>query len=385
MNSNRLAIALLVAVFAAIAVGPLFVPSRIPSKLAHTVPDFGAYWSATRVARAGENAYDEAKLAPLQAPIDPEFPTLMTWAPPWAFALVTPWSLLDFPEARWLWMLFQLIAIVLAATLLWRVYDGDANHVHGAWVFAFTFYPTLQLVSLGQMSVFTLLAMTGFLYFQKIGWRFASGFGFCLTLVKPHNVLIFAIAFVIWCLMRRRWREFFGALTGVLLLTAIAVALFPNLFFMYRETMADRPPNMYMSPTVGTVLRIVFGPDRFWLSFVAVVLLGIAVALLTIGRLRKPETDWDWNWPVLTPWLLFGSVLASPYGWVYDQVVLVVPLLAIASRPLKRGSLWLLVHFTLTGICIAIYAAGGQEFHLLWLAPVYFILFVIADRLNPRP
>jgi hypothetical protein len=80
------------------------------------------------------------------------------------------------------------------------------------------------------------------------------------------------------------------------------------------------------------------------------------------------------------PVVLFVSYLASPYGWVYDQVLFLVPLtqlLAVASRkqpgwfvPILAGSVGL------TGICLGLHRAGFREVTFAWLAPVTFLLYL---------
>jgi hypothetical protein len=89
------------------------------------------------------------------------------------------------------------------------------------------------------------------------------------------------------------------------------------------------------------------------------------------------------------PVVLFVSYLTSPYGWVYDQILFLVPLtrllaLATARRP-AGVTPTLGVVAAITAVCLALNAAGFQEFTFIWLAPLSLGLCLLAPgAIAPR-
>jgi hypothetical protein len=132
------------------------------------------------------------------------------------------------------------------------------------------------------------------------------------------------------------------------------------------------------------LLRLAFGAERFWLVLLPTAL-GLVWAVWYYARYRRgtrpaAARTAGWDWAERLPIVLFVSYLASPYGWVYDQVLFLIPLtqlLATASRerpswfvPILAGSLGL------TGICLGLHGAGFREVTFAWLAPVTFVLYL---------
>jgi hypothetical protein len=357
---------------------PLAFPSFVPNALGHRVEDFGAYWCAARVAREGGNPYDASQLKPLEAQIDPtRNDPLITWSPPWAVSLVIPHSGFPFPAARVSWMIFQLLALAGCGAVLWRRYGGSEDRIGVAWLVTFSFYPTLQLIGLGQMSLFALAGIVGFLEWHK---RFPILAGACLalTFVKPHNVIPFGVAVMVWVVWSRQWKIVIGGISALTLWTLAALAVNPSFFSHYRDTMSANPPGMMMPPTVGTLLRLAFHADQsLWIQFIPTAIGAVWAAGYAI---RNRE---QWYWPDAAQPLLFASVLCSPYGWIYDAVILLVPILAVSAHGLKRPILWLVGYFVLTGVGLANFAWGGEEVNLVWLPWVLLAGWWVNRKSNP--
>jgi hypothetical protein len=130
-------------------------------------------------------------------------------------------------------------------------------------------------------------------------------------------------------------------------------------------------------------LRMIFGEDRFWLSFVP------PLAGMIWGAWYYLLNRSQWNWCDRLPVVVFVSLLTSPYGWVYDQVLLLIPLtqvLALAAdrRPKVFFPIVLAVT-TLTVCCFGLHSAGLREFTFLWHAPLAFVLYLIARRVVLQP
>jgi hypothetical protein len=379
VNRNAITLLCLGLLGAALVVGPVLRPNLVPPKLAHSVEDFGAYWCAARIWQSGGNPYDAEALRPLEQAIDPDrVAPIITWSPPWAISIVAPLTAFEFPAARWLWMLFQLVALAGCAAVIWRVYDGDADRIGLAWLLAFGFYPTLQLVALGQMSLLTLMAVTGFLAWVDRR-PLLAGACLALILVKPHNVVPFGIAFLVWAVRTRNWRTVAGGLGAVAVWTAAIVAINPFSFSLYRETMAANPPGMMKPPTVGTFLRIFFGLEHsLWPQFVPT----IVAAVWAAGYATWSRRTWEWK--AATPALLFAGVLGSPYGWVYDSVVLLVPILSAATRVVSKPRIVIGAYLAVTAVCVVGYGMGWEEVTFVWLPWLVFFSWCLSSK-GPPP
>ena len=369
MSRNAVTVFALGLLGAVLILGPILRPGIVPPKLAHTVEDFGAYWCAAKVWQSGGNPYDAETLRPLERAIDPtRAEPIITWSPPWAISLVAPFTAFEFPTARWLWMLAQLVGVAGCTAVIWRQYGGSPDRVGVAWLLAFTFYPTLQLNALGQMSVLTLMAITGFLAWDERR-PFTAGACLALVLVKPHNAIPFGIAFLIGAVWHRKWRCVVGGVMTVAVWTAVIFAVNPESFTVYRDAMTANPPGMMKPPTLGTYLRMALGAEHsLWPQFVPTVTAAVWAGWYAWEYRRY------WNWFDRAPALLFASVLGSPYGWVYDSVVLLVPILAVAARGVTRPLTWLVGYFAVTGFCVFGYAMGWEEVTFVWI-PWFFFLW----------
>jgi hypothetical protein len=88
-----------------------------------------------------------------------------------------------------------------------------------------------------------------------------------------------------------------------------------------------------LSPTIGSVLRVLIGPQYFRLQFVPV-FLGLGWLLIRWYRNRQ-----RWDWVFQAPPLLLASFLSAPYGgWPFDLVVLLLPVLQSAIAAGRRGA-----------------------------------------------
>lgn len=359
-----------------LAVGALR-PGALAAGRATTVEDFGAYWTGTVVNLRGQNAYDPGTLAPLQAAIEPDRPAVLpAWSPPWTFAALAPFAPLDFATARWAWLFVQLGTVIGSATALWRLYRGPDDRLVWSWALALLWYPTVQMLGLGQHSSLVLLGVVGWLACLAGGRGFVAGLFLGLVLVKPQNLHLLGLLTAVWALDRRAWGFLAGGLLSAAVLTAGAAGPNPAVFAQYRDALTGRPPAEMVTPTLGTLLRLAFGPERFWLAFTP----AVAAAVWGLWYYRKHRAKWDW--PTRLPLVLFVSYLTSPYGWVYDQVLFLIPLIQVAAGAARKGRTALLavvaVTAAVTAACVILFAAKVQEFSFVWLAPLALVLYLAA-------
>src|SRR5713101_5883396 len=262
--------------------------------------DFVEYWAAGRLNAQGENPFDGAKLLPLEKEAGREtFPVdssgheaaVMMWNPPWTLPVVMPIGLLDARLSQLLWLLLNLAVIVFCADWAWRYYQGPAAYRWLAWALAFTFVPTFIVLRAGQIGPLILLGIVGFLHYERKGQLFLAGAACVLIAIKPHLLFLFWIALVLWAvdgMLSRpqldqgstawpipgprkhgtRWMVLLGGIVTGLIATAIAIFCNPSVCQQYWHALTHHPPEEWVSLTIGSILRLLLGENRFWLQFV---------------------------------------------------------------------------------------------------------------------
>lgn len=372
----------LVAVGGIIALG-VASPEMLKTANTMRVEDFGAYWTATKVNQRGSDAYRAENLLPLQQEIEPDrTEPLAAWSPPWTSAVMDPLARLDYAVARWAWRFLQIATLFLATTLLWRTYGGAPERLIWMWCCSLAWYPSLQMLGLGQHSNLVLLGAAGWIAGLAAGCPFLAGMMLSLTLVKPQNLYLLGLLAAVWAIDRRQWQAVAGGICGTIAMSVVVAIQNPDVFTQYFDALGSRPPTTTIPPTIGMLLRLTFGWDRFWLSF-----LPPAGGLIWAAWYYLCHRA-DWDWSVRGPLVVLVSCITSPYGWVYDQVLFLIPLAVVLSRlshrrdGLSRG---VMAVIGLTGVCLLLHQAGLRELTFVWLAPLCLTLYLLAGGADNRP
>jgi hypothetical protein len=344
--------------------------------------DYVEYWSAGKLNLTGGNPFDPAQLLILQRSTGKAGEeAVMMWNPPWTLALVMPFGLLPYPLSRTAWLLFNLLIVFGCASTLWRLYEGPSEKVWIAWCVAFTFIPVIDALRKGQTGILLLLGVTGFLYFVQRRRLGLAGISLALLAIKPHVLYIFAMAAVIWAIDRRAWRVIFGLVGSLLAGTALAWLANPEVFQQYFYAAANYPPRDWATPTLGGVLRLLFGPEKFWLQFLPPAL---GSAWFLGFEWRRHRGDWDWT--ARAPKIILVSLLTTAYGWSFDQPAALVAILPtsllVLQRPRERASL--LITGAYASIVVLMLLLRGNDFSLFWLAPAILAWYLFSSRLNQR-
>lgn len=373
---NRLTAVATAGIFA-VAVAALVLdavrPGTFRGSVARVVPDFGVYFPAAQLAANGKNPYDYALLAEAEAKVDANNDPLPAMSPPWALATLVPLTPFAFEPARVAWFFLNLGILTACGGVLWKLYDGDPSKAAFGPLLAVVGYPAIQALGLGQFSAYTLAGLVLFVSADKAGRPLLAGFGLAFLLVKPQTQVVVAVVVGLWILDHRAWRILLGAGIGVGVLSVLIGFANPAIFGEYVESLrAARPPDAFRPPLPGTLLRLAFGWDRFWLTFLPLPI-GLAWGVWWYVRNRA-----NWNWTERMPVLAIVSYLASPYGWAYDHLVFLFAVVSLAARASRRpGPATLLVVAAWVGMVVyyrVMIANRFDEFHWAWVPPVLLIL-----------
>jgi hypothetical protein len=319
--------------------------------------DFIATWSAARLTLAGKaaEAYDLAAITGEQLKAVGAMQGRYPWAyPPTYFLLVAPLGFLTYLQAMAIWLLATLVAylasiraiqpgrvaMLLAAAspfALWNSLDGQNGFLTAALIGGI-------LVNLDRRPVL-------------------AGILLGLLTWKPH----FGILFPIVLALTGRWRCFAAAAITTLMLVGASLALFGvdtwRAFFAALQTQGDlylnRGPGFSWGRMQSVLTLVRFAGGGMTLAWVAH---GMA-ACAAMGFVC-----WLWLRPVRyelkAAALSAAALLATPYLFQYDLVVLSVPVAFLLRDGRSAGfipgerSLMVVLAFAmfgLTGMPVAVF------------------------------
>jgi hypothetical protein len=308
--------------------------------------DYIAYWAAGRLNATGGDPYKHDEVLALQQSVGwRELRPRMIWYPPWAMPLLMPFGVLPYPVSRYLWFVVSFGLLLICTDWLWRTSGGAKSRRWLALVIAITFVPSVAVLAAGQISVICLLGVLLFLHFVRREQWIAAGAATALIAIKPQLLFLFWIALFLWIVWTRRWAVLGGAVAALTALMAVAWLANPHVLTQYVYESQANPPDYWITPTVGSILRLAFGWERTWLGLIAPAV-GL-VWVLVYWRARHSQ----WCWEKQMPWVLLMSLVTAVFAWMFDQVVLLVVVIP-ALIWLGRSGLTLRMFFSVMGYAL---------------------------------
>jgi hypothetical protein len=307
---------------------------------AYTRPleDFVAYWTAGHLLLAHKNPYSLAEVFQSQRLLGWTEPIpLVALNPPWALPLFAPLGLFNSYALAWLtWVLVLTILIAWSSRLLMNLFFQDlliteiSDTPFHRILFAFTFYPVLLALKFAQTSSLVLLGISAFLFFESKQRPYLAGAFLCLAAMKPNLIYLVWLALLSWSVKYRRWKILVSATAAITLFTGIALLLDPKALAEYREVGAG-PLKYLLLPGVAGAVRTLFGGhSTFWLQFAPPVL-GMTWFAMYWRKHRK-----NWVWVERMPALVTASLLTTAWGYLFDQSLLAIPIIALAAGQGKK-------------------------------------------------
>lgn len=345
----------------------------------HMGRDFIAYWSAGRLLLTGNNPYSPEQLLAIQKTVGWTYEKpLLIYNPPWIFVFFLPFCLLKYTMGKFIWFLFNLGLIFVCADWAWRFYGGPNKARWYAPIVAFIFIPTLFLLKVGQIDAIILLGLLGFLHFEKQNKTFLAGMFTLLIAIKPQILFLFWLAFLFWIFNREKWSAMLGCLTAFLISMSLPIIYDPDIISQFINIIANQSPAyLYISHTIGSMLRLFFGSELHWLQF-APTILG---ALWFLFYWRKHKKTWEWSQEM--PLILFVSLLTTFYGWHNDYVILLLPALQIASliiRTKEHRKISLAITLYLSVNCVALVMDYLWGYLMVLIIPLLFGPYLILRK-----
>jgi hypothetical protein len=327
--------------------------------------DFVSYWAGARLAVDGNpaGAYDLALHRSVELGAIPLRGALPFPYPPCFLLLLAPFGLLSYPLAAFAWVLLG-FAAYCAALRRW----APAM----TWL-ALSFPPLLVNVVTGQAG-FLVAAL--FIGGMKLLPRrpIAAGILLGLLVVKPQLGLVLPLAL----LAGREWRALAGAAcssAGLVLLSILVFGWAPYQAWLGNAGLiasiaSEGLAGWHRMASVYGALRMAgLASGAAW-AVHGIVALAAAGAASLIWY-RRPGVE------VRAGALAAATALASPYLFVYDTLILVVPFLWLIGRGRHRpllGLVWAILFLAL--VQVAGWSGGPN---LLPLAPIVLLCLILLE------
>ncbi len=282
------------------------------------------YWSAGQLLIRHQNPYDASSVIGLERQQGyTEDRPLVVRTPPWSLFIFLPLGLLNAFSGWLLWISASLASLILAMRLCWRMF-GQADDLRSIFlVVGYTFAPVLACLLAAQIGFVLLLGIVLFLALEARR-PFLAGAALILPFTKPHLLVFFWLAFLLWIVVRKKFAVAGGFAVALFFATILALVFDPNIFKCYRDMLHTAAIEGEFIPTFSGVLRLMFFRHSFKAQFIPT-LLGL---IWCVWFCVKNMSKWDWRHHGLT--VMVVSILTSPYGWLTDEVVLLPAVLFAA-------------------------------------------------------
>jgi hypothetical protein len=293
--------------------------------------DFVSFWAAAKLALTGNaaGAYDYHVLQPVQLSVAAFAGELPFPYPPIFLLLLAPFALLPYAVGMAAWT---------AATFAGYIASTRVLFPTSRWIAA-AFPPLLANSFVGQNAFLTAaIYMLGLALLPRK--PFMAGLVLGCLVIKPQLGLLLPLAFI----AARQWRTIAGAavtsvsalLAGVALYGLSTTTAWLDQMPYYVQLAQTGTVGWHKLASVNAALRhagVDAAPAMAMHGLVAV------IAAAAVWRTWSSNSSWGAKGAVLAA----ATMLVSPYVYLYDSLLLVVPFLWLAqtkSSPILVGTLW---------------------------------------------
>lgn len=345
--------------------------------------DYIQYWSSWRLLREGQNPYDPSVIYQFQqhAGLQEAGPR-MFWCPPWALILMQPVvSIHDLATSQFYWMKFCLfffgISVIAVYAYLRKFLTKPLHHLL-VLGFGFGMPQVWDLTLSAQISIVLLIWFLISLYFLENKNLLLAGIALAPLTIKPHLFYLVWI-YLLWnLLINKEWRVPIGMFIGLLMLIVSSEIIMPGSVsfwlktFEFSETDSIAVPRgSWTCATLPSILRLLLDAQNPSLNVIVPGVFGICL----IWDLMKENIEISLKGVCLL--LLPLSLLTAPYGWFFDEVVL-LPLsmvLCVSILQLTQNALRFLLAIGYIGATLGaliMYLYFTQWQHQLWWVSMWF-------------
>lgn len=332
--------------------------------------DFIEYWAAGQQLVHGADPYDPAAILRIEraAGLDGNQPKV-SFSPPVAFFLVVPLGYVGAKTGLILWLLALVACLSASIYLLWILQGRPDNRIH---LLGYLFAPSLACLKAGQLGIFLLTGVVLFLYLHR-SRPFLAGAALLPCALKPHMFLPFAFALLLWVVSRKSYYILAGFTATLLASCALTLSFDRHVWSQYIQMMRLTGVLEAWIPTLSVSFRFLIDRNAVWLQFLPEA--NACVWALWYFWARRGR----WNWMDHGLLLLLVSTMCAPYGWFFDETLLLPAVLAGLYRTVdsRRSAVPLAL---IAGIALVETLASVQMTspYYLWTTPAWLAWYLYA-------
>lgn len=334
--------------------------------------DYVQYWAEGRQALAHSNPFDANAILRLEQSAGPGRTEVeLSGSPPLVLLLAAPVALFSAKTGLIVWFAAMFAALSTSLWILWMLLGRPDTLLY---LFAFLFAPAIACLQCGQISLLFLFSILLFLYFLESRPWLAGASLIPLTL-KPHLFLPFAVALLLWIVSRRAY----GVLVGFAVALGVSLAavfyLDPSAWPQYVQMMKSQNLIADFVPTLSETMQRLIAPQLVWLRFLP----EAAACAWAAWYFRARRTQWDWMDQGMVTLLV--SCLCVPYGFFFDECILLPALLVGMLRARRSGrSLWPLWIVGAAALVECLSMVPVTSLFYLWTTPAWLLWYVYANK-----
>jgi hypothetical protein len=335
--------------------------------------DFIAYWTAGQLAVHHQNPYDAEATFKIETAHGRSISggALVMRNPPTGLLLALPLGFMSVGLSAFLWTAAQVLCIVVSVRMIWSLHGRPPGHRN---LLGYSFGPAVICLMPGQTSLFVLLGLVLFLRSHQ-SRPFWAGASLWLCALKPHLLLPFAVALLVWIIAKKKYPILIGLVSSLAVSAIVASAVSKNVWTNYRHMMTTSGIDQEFLPCLSSILRVL--TNHYWAQYLP----AAAGCIWALYYLRKHIGGWDWLHHGSL--LILVSLFVAPYEWFTDTAIALPALLAAVYVCRSRA---LLATLALASAAVEIQLLYGFSFHsrtYLWLAPAWLAWYLLAIKGAP--
>jgi hypothetical protein len=293
---------------------------------------------------------------------------------------------LSFLAQAEIWVAFSLLMYFGCVYLLWKTCGGLRSHGRLVAIAAIAYPPLFHFFMRGQISAVILVCFTAAYFAFRSGREWLAGICLGLLVLKPQ----FLVAIPLVLLLGQSWR----ALSG-LIISATAQLGYAYIYFGRSVMRAyvvmllhgAREPGsteLSLSPLQMHSLRsfweiLLPWPTAVWALYILSSLAVVSVAAAIWKSSSSLSLD------IRFSALILAAVLVNPHIYIYDLLVLTVPLLLLADWALRNASHPLapaVASLLYLVFILPLFGPVSRWTHLQLSVPVFVALLAVLSRMS---
>jgi hypothetical protein len=336
--------------------------------------DIVSYWAAGQQLADHANPYDADAILRIErsAGFPGSSTALIMRNPPPALLFALPLGFIGLQTGALMWAVTLIACLIASVRMLWNMHGRPKDYLH---FLGYTFGPALACVLAGQTSLFALLGIVLFLRLHRTR-PILSGVSLWLCALKPHLFLPFGIVLLAWIIITKSYRVLVGFALALGGSCAIVFCFDPLAWAHYHRMMSTSGIGREFIPCLSVALRLGLDPDAIWLQYTPTIL----ACVWAICYFWKQRDDWDWM--EHGSLVLLVSILAAPYAWFTDQVLVIPALLQAAYLAPTRSLVAVLALVSASIEIELLLSVPMHSFLYLWTAPAWFVRYLWSIRVR---